>query len=64
MEYTSTTCHFAPVFPYRPELRRKRPQVPQPPRGFPPIESDWVVEFEQDTPKEVIDRIGQYVRAV
>jgi hypothetical protein len=46
MEYTSTTCHFAPVFPYRPELRRKRPQVPQPPRGFPPIESDWVVEFE------------------
>ena len=39
-------CHFAPVFPYRPELTRKRPQEPQGPKTFPRLETDWVVEFE------------------
>lgn len=46
MDATSLTCHFAPVFPYRPELKRKKPQVPQGPKGFPSKESGWVVEFE------------------
>ncbi|HYX35905.1 MAG TPA: alpha/beta hydrolase [Oligoflexus sp.] len=46
MDATTLTCHFAPVFPYRPELKRKRPQVPQGPRGFPNKEDDWIVEFE------------------
>ncbi|WP_141733592.1 alpha/beta hydrolase [Oligoflexus tunisiensis] len=46
MDATTLTCQFAPVFPYRPELKRKKPQVPQCPRGFPDKESDWIVEFE------------------
>lgn len=40
------SCHFAPVFPNRTELKSKRPQLPIPPAGFPPIEKDWTVEFE------------------
>lgn len=46
MDATTLTCHFAPVFPYRPELKRKKPQVPQGPRGFPVKEEGWLVEFE------------------
>lgn len=46
MDATTLTCHFAPVFPYRPELKRKQPQVPQCPRGFPAKEDGWIVEFE------------------
>jgi alpha-beta hydrolase superfamily lysophospholipase len=46
MDATTITCQFAPVFPYRPELKRKKPQVPQGPRGFPAKEDGWIVEFE------------------
>jgi alpha-beta hydrolase superfamily lysophospholipase len=46
MDATTLTCHFAPVFPYRPDLKHKKPQVPQGPRGFPPKEDGWLVEFE------------------
>lgn len=40
------SCHFAPVFPNRTDIKSKRPQLPLPPSGFPPIEKDWTVEFE------------------
>jgi alpha-beta hydrolase superfamily lysophospholipase len=46
MDATTLTCHFAPVFPFRPELKSKKPQLPQPPKGFPTKESGWIVEFE------------------
>ncbi|MCX6130147.1 MAG: lysophospholipase, partial [Proteobacteria bacterium] len=46
MDATSPTCHFAPVFPYRPDLKNKRPQVPQGPVNFPGLAKNWLVEFE------------------
>ncbi len=42
----SSTCHFVRVFPYQPERTAKQPQVPQAPLGFPPLEKDWLCEFE------------------
>jgi acylglycerol lipase len=56
MDASTLTCHFAPVFPFRPELKRKKPQMPQPPQGFPGKEEDWVVEFESF---ESVDRKAQ-----
>lgn len=46
MDASPTSCHFVPVFPYRPELPKKQPQVPQAAPGFPALPADWLVEFE------------------
>ncbi len=43
---SASTCHFVPVFPYRPDMVKKRPQLPQGPRGFPGLPEDWLAEFE------------------
>ncbi len=46
MEGTTHHCHFVRVFPYQPERTLKQPQIPQVPFGFPPLERDWLAEFE------------------
>jgi alpha-beta hydrolase superfamily lysophospholipase len=46
METTITPCSFAPVFPYNPEKKRKQPQLPQSPEGFPQLKEGWLAEFE------------------
>lgn len=46
MDASATSCHFNPVFPYRPELPQKQPQLPQPAPGLPPLPETWLVEFE------------------
>lgn len=46
METATTTCSFAPVFPYNPDHHRKQPQLSQSPDGFPQLRDQWIAEFE------------------
>lgn len=43
---SASSCHFVPVFPFRPDLPQKQPQMPQPPSGFPGFPANWLAEFE------------------
>ncbi len=45
-ENLSSACSFVPLFPHNPEHKHKQPQIPQSPEGFPPLEHDWMAEFE------------------
>ena len=62
-DHISTPCSFVPMFPYNPEHRHKQPQVPQSPEGFPPLEHDWIAEFETFPSHESRFRLfGQLLR--
>lgn len=46
MREVITPCTFAPTFPFDPANKKKKPQTPRSPEGFPELPDDWLSEFE------------------